>query len=174
MNIKNMKIELTTFIICFLLAIYILIFAPARYFTWHAITQSPEPIAEILYASVDTVSVRTISGKEFSCNIYDKENCWFEDYSELLKGRSLWCFPEVKPTEHTIQIARACSQSHNFGILGTIYALHEDGNIYVKHKGYISLDGYAFGALFGLLCASIIWVSKRLWLRINSYLTATK
>jgi hypothetical protein len=167
--IKNLTIEIAAFVLSFMIGVYLLIFAPARYLTWHALARSPEPAAEIIDTTVDTVTVRTTSDEKFLCNIYNEKECWIEVRYESLQGRPLWCFPEDYSTEHTVQIVKACSQSHNFGIIGTIYSLHDDGIIYVKHKGYISPEGYCFGTIFGLFFAILAFIGKRLFLAITSF-----
>jgi hypothetical protein len=160
------RIEVIVFVLSFITAIYLLIFAPAKYFIWHALPMPPEPVTEIIYATVDTIIIRTISNKGLSCNIYVEKECWVEGHYAPPTGIPLWCFPDDDSTEHTIQIAKACNLSHNFGIVGTIYSLNSDGVVYVKHKGYISLAGYYFSAIIGLFCAFSTFLGKRLLLSI--------
>jgi hypothetical protein len=163
------KIEVIVFILGFIGAIYMLVFAPAKYFIWHVLAKPPEPVSEIIDATIDTIIIRAISDRKYSCNVYAENTCWSEVDIEPEKGVSTWCFPNDDFTEHTVQILKACNLRHNFGVIGTVYSLNSDGAIYVKHKGYISIAGYYFGAIFGLLCSLITYFSRGLILQIPQH-----
>lgn len=165
------RIEITAFILGFVVGIYMLIFFPAKYFiTWHALPAPPKPVGKIISANhMGDIIVRTASNKNFICDLDNEKECWTEiDYEPLVFGEVL-CFMEDCPDDHTMQIIKATGRLHSFGELSFIYSLHDNGIIYVKQTGFVYLPGYMAGVILGGFCAFIAFVGKYLFLRIISF-----
>jgi len=169
------RIEVIAFILGFVAGIYMLIFFPAKYFiTWHTLPVAPEPVVKIISANhMGDVIVKTASDKNFVCNSYNEDRCWTEiDYEPIVFGKVL-CFLENCPDNHTVQMIKATGQLHNFGELSFIYALHDDGNIYLKHTGFVYLPGYMMGVILGGFCAFIVFIGRYVFLSIISFIPKT-
>jgi hypothetical protein len=167
------RIELIAFILGLAIGIYMLMFFPARYFfTWHRLPITPERVTRIISAHLSDVIVQTTSNKKYSCNIFNEKECWTKvDYTPLQLGKTS-CFMNDCPNTNVVQITRAIIQVHNFGEVSNIYALHNDGTIYVKQTGFVYLEGYVMGVLLGAFCASITFVCKYIFRSITSLFRA--
>jgi hypothetical protein len=164
------RIEIIAFVLGFVAGIYMLIFFPVKYFSWHALPAPPEPVVKIVSANhMGDIIIITASKKKFICNLDSEKECWTEiDYEPLTFGKVL-CFMQDCPDNHTMQIIKATGQFHNFGEISFIYSLLDDGIIYVKQTGFIYLPGYMMGAIIGGVCALIAFIAKYLFLRISSF-----
>ena len=167
------RIEVVAFILGCMIGIYMLVFAPYRYFfMWHALPLPPEHGEEILVANhMGDVVVRTISNKRFMCNIYDEKACWVELDTQygLFEGSKTLCFKGNCPDERTVQMEKAGAALHGFGEPSTIYSLRANGAIYVKQTGIVYWPGYVAGIIIGGFCAFVVFVGKNLFLGIISF-----
>jgi hypothetical protein len=166
------RIEVVAFILGGIVGIYMLVFAPYRYFfMWHALPLPPEAGEEMLMTNhMGDVVVRTITNKMFRCNIYDKEACWFEQVTQYppFDGSETLCFEGNCPDEHTVQMRKVSAALHGFGEPSTIYSLRDNGMVFVKQTGVIYWPGYVVGAVLGGICAFIAFTGKNLLIGIIS------
>jgi hypothetical protein len=157
------RIEIIVFILGFAVGIYMLFF-PARYFfAWHALPTSPEPIARIVATNhMGDVTIETMSNKKLLCNIDHEKECWVKldnNYQPFNLGKTL-CLEDC-PDKHTLQMMSASYEILFFARPAILYALHDDGIIYVRHTGIIFWPGYIMGVILGGFCAFIVFLIRR-------------
>lgn len=161
------RIEIIAFIFGFVAVIYGFFF-PARYFiAWHVLPSPPEPGAKIVATNhMGDITIETFSKKKFLCNIDYEKECWTElesNYRPLNLGKTL-CSQDCLD-KHTVQMMMSSYEFLFFARPSTLYALHDDGNVYVKQTGVVFWPGYVMAVIFGVFCASIAVLGKHHWWR---------
>ena len=162
------RLEVISFFLGFVVALYGLIFYPMKYLAWHRLPAPPERVIKIFGVDhLGKIIVTTDSNKKFVCDLENEKDCWTEvDYQPYALG-TLQCYKDCRD-KHIVQIISATGQFHNFGALSHIYSLHDDGSIFVKETGAIYLPGYVLGGIAGGICALIAFIGKRLLMTIIS------
>jgi hypothetical protein len=165
------RIESVAFLFGFLVTVWFL-FLPAKYFiTWHALPKAPDPITKIISNNhMGDVIVQTVANKKYACHIYGEIKCWTEldaNIEPLTLGNTL-CLMEDCPGQHIVQIVTASNASHGISQITTQYALHDDGNIYVKQFGFIDYLGCIVAVFVGGFFAIITFAGKNILIGIIS------
>jgi hypothetical protein len=129
---------------------------------WQPLGRPPEPVTEIAAAHFETIWVRTVTGKLYSCywvSPYDNE-CWAEETAVSDDPWSSWASSEVYDGPHypgfePIQESVAKHYSLRFPA-AVKYVLFTDGTVRKwMYGGFLifrtpGLQARYFGSLFGL------------------------
>jgi hypothetical protein len=159
--------EIAFFILCyaaFMLFIIGNIFP--KYLAWHALPTPPEPIEKLFYVLGNGIVVTTTSGNRFSCNIDDLTECWVVDRYHREEGVSqcgediMSLKHEVLSTQRTVQSAQSCGFAHNYANSVTAYALNDDGLVYVKQIGWVTISGYYTGAVLSTIGTVLFYFGR--------------
>jgi hypothetical protein len=162
------RIEIIVFVLGFAAVIFGFFF-PARYLiAWHALPAPPEPAAKIVATNhMGDITIETFSNNKFLCNIGHEKECWTKlesNYKPLNLGKTL-CSQDCLD-ENTVQMMMSSYEFLFFARPSILYALHDDGDIYVKQTGIVFWPGYVIAVLFGGFCAFVAFLCKRQWQRI--------
>jgi hypothetical protein len=168
MSGSMLKIETIVFVITLIGVMYI--FAPIKYFVWHALPVSPEPIEKIVSANhLGDVVIKTNLDRIFVCNIYEEDACWHEIKKIPLDLSTPICFLNECTDDHIVQIVQATIQFHSFGHLTTIFSLNDNGIVYTRQTGFVDIGGLVLGGILGGIFAIGTFVIKRISLAVTEF-----